>query len=177
MAKRKRPNPNQMTFDFVFEEKVDAFISAKQQILEAIEVEPQPTQQAENEFEACVEIAAAVKQAIRPTGMSREQVVDAINEYFGRSEDNASKDPPTSRKPLTIHMFNNYLSKPVDYPLPSYYLYAIHRVTGSLLPAAAIVSVEGAKVVTGLEIRQLTLGKLEDSISEMQRLRKELKKG
>ena len=74
-------------------------------------------------------------------------------------------------------MLNNYLSKPIEYPIPAYYLYAIHRITGSLLPAEVIVSAEGARVATGAEIRQMTLGKLEESISEMQRLRKELKKG
>ena len=177
MAKRNLPDPSQMTFDFVFEEKVDAYIRAKEQILEAMEETPGPSQPVESEFEACVELAAAVKRAIRPTGMSRDQVVDAINAYFGRTDEGAKADPPTCRKPLTIHMLNNYLSKPIEYPLPAYYLYAIHRVTGSLLPAEAIVSVEGAKVATGKEIRQLTLGKLEDSITEMQRLRKELKKG
>lgn len=177
MAKRTSPDPNQMTFNFMFEEKVDAYISAKQEILEVMDAEPRPSQPIENEFEACVEIAAAVKQAIRPTGMSREQLVDAINAYFGRSEEGAASDPPTCRKPLTIHMLNNYLSKPTEYPIPSYYLYAIHHVTGSLAPADAIVAAEGAKVASGTELRQMTLGKLEESIAEMQRLKKELKKG
>jgi hypothetical protein len=51
-----------------------------------------------------VEIAAAVKQAIRPTGMSREQIVDAINVYSGRTDEGAASDPPACCKPLTIHM-------------------------------------------------------------------------
>ncbi|BBO66287.1 hypothetical protein DSCA_02170 [Desulfosarcina alkanivorans] len=65
MAKRTSPDPNQMTFNFMFEEKVDAYISAKQEILEVMDAEPRPSQPVENEFEACVEIAAAVKKAIR----------------------------------------------------------------------------------------------------------------
>ena len=177
MAKRITPDPHQMTFDFNFDEKVDAYVSAKQEILEAMEVKPKPSQPVENEFEACVEIAVAIKQAIRTTKMSRDQVVDAINAYFGRTDEGAATEPPSCRKPLTIHMFNNYLSKPIEYPVPTYYLYAIHHVTGSLLPAEAIVSVEGAKVATGMEIRHMTLGKLDQSITEMQRLKKELKKG
>jgi hypothetical protein len=177
MAKRNIPDSRQMTLDFNYEEKVDTYVSAKQEILEAMDARPKPSQPVESEFEACVEIAAAIKQAIRPTGMSRDQVVDEINAYFGRTDENAAIDPPTSRKPLTIHMLNNYLSKPIEYPLPAYYLYAIHHVTGSLLPAEAIVSVEGAKVATGMEIRHMTLGKLEQSIAEMQQLKKELKKG
>jgi hypothetical protein len=177
MAKRTPPDPHQMTFDFNFDEKVDAYVSAKQEILEAMEAKPRPSQPVESEFEACVEIAAAIKQAIRPTGMSRDQLVDAINAYFGRTDEGAATEPPICRKPLTIHMLNNYLSKPLEYPLPAYYLYAVHHVTGSLLPAQAIVSVEGAKVATGMEIRHMTLGRLEQSIAEMQQLKKELKKG
>ena len=40
MAKRYRLNPNQMTFDFQFEKKVDAYISAKQEILDVIRALP-----------------------------------------------------------------------------------------------------------------------------------------
>ncbi|MBW2562091.1 MAG: hypothetical protein JRE40_14730, partial [Deltaproteobacteria bacterium] len=88
----------------------------------------------------------------------------------------AKADPPACRKPLTIHMFNNYLSKPSEYPIPVYYLYAIHRVTRSLEPAATLVAPEGARIASGGELRQMTLGKLEENMVEMRRLRKELRK-
>jgi hypothetical protein len=39
------------------------------------------------------------------------------------------------------------------------------------------VAAERAKVASGTELRQMALGKLEESIAEMQRLKKELKKG
>ncbi|WP_419657733.1 hypothetical protein Dvar_68550 [Desulfosarcina variabilis str. Montpellier] len=176
MTKRARPDPNQLNFEFRFEDKLDSYISAKQDILDAVENEQAPTLAIENEFEACVEIAAAVKRAIRQSGMSRDQVVDGINTYFGRSEAGAAEDPPVCRKPLSIHMFNNYLSKPTEYPIPAYYLYAVHHVTGSLEPAETIVSAENAKVATGAEIRQMKLGKLEQILTETQRLKRELKK-
>jgi len=174
MAKRSRPDHNQLNFEFTFEDKLDSYISAKQVMLEAIN-EPASTLAIENEFEACVEIAAAVKRAIRQSGMSRDQVVDGINTYFGRSEAGAAEDPPVCRKPLSIHMFNNYLSKPTEYPMPAYYLYAVHHVTGSLEPAETIVSAENAKVATGAEIRQMKLGKLEQILIETQRLKQEMK--
>ena len=174
MAKPSYSDPNQLKLELRYEDKVDSYISAKKEILKAIN-EPEPTLAIENEFEACVEIAAAIKRAIRLSGMSRDQVVDGINSYFGRSEAGAAEDPPVCRKPLSIHMLNNYLSKPTEYPMPAYYLYAVHHVTGSLEPAETIVSAENAKVATGAEIRQLNLGKLEQFLLEIERLKQEMK--
>jgi hypothetical protein len=175
MAKRKTPDPNQMTFEFDFEKRVDAYTEAAIQIYEALD--ERPPEPVESEFEACVEIAAAIKRCIRQTRFSRDEIVERINAYFGRTKEGAAEEPPTCRNPLTIHMLNNYLSKPISNPIPAYYLYAIHHVTGCLAPAETIVAAEGARVATGSEIRQMTLGKLEENIAEMQRLKRELKRG
>jgi len=175
MSRRKQKiDPNQRTFDFNFGEKVDQYVSAKMEIQEAMDAGP-GVAPVENEYEACIEIAAAVKRAIRPTGMSRDQVVDAVNAYFGRTAEGALADPPTCRKPLTLNMLNNYLSKPTEVPIPAYYLFAIQHITGSLAPAEALVEPTGAKVATGSEIRQMALGKLEENIAQMQKLKRELK--
>jgi hypothetical protein len=72
-------------------------------------------------------------------------------------------------------MLNNYLSKPSERPIPAYYLFAIHHVTNSLEPAKVFVEAEGAKIATGEEIRQMALGKLEDHIVEIKKLKKEIK--
>lgn len=176
MAKRSKPDPNQLTFDFDFSKKVDDYTEAAVRIHQAMDERPPLPAPCESEFEACVEIAAAIKRSIRHTGLSREQIVDGINAYFGRTKEGADADTPTCRNPLTIHMFNNYLSKPISNPIPAYYLYAIHHVTGQLDPAETIVSAEGAQVATGAEIRQMNLGKLEENIAEMQRLKRELKR-
>ena len=176
MSRRSQKlDPNQMQFDFDFSAKVDRYIETREEIEEAIEQRIQTTE-FENEFEVCVEIAATAKRAVREWGGSRDQLVDEINKFFGRSESAAKADPPTSRNPLTIHMINNYLSKPTEYPMPAYLLVAIHHVTGHLYPAEAIVGYEGAKVATGVELRHMTLGKLEESLSELTRLKRELKK-
>lgn len=173
--KDNKIDTNQLALDF--SAQVDAFVEAKADLFEAACRRPAATAAGENEMEACIEIAAAVKRTLRESGMSREQLVDGINAYFGRTDAGAEADPPICRKPLTIHMLNNYLSKPCEYPLPAYYLYAIHHVTGILEPAATIVAAEGAQVATAEEIGLLQLGKLEQTLDEMRRLRRELRGG
>jgi hypothetical protein len=168
-------DPNQQQFDFDFSDRVERYIEAREQIADAIEQGP-PALDFENEFEVCMDIAMAAKRAMREWGGSREQMVDAINAFFGRSEAGAKADPPTCRNPLTIHMLNNYLSKPTECPMPAYLLVAIHNVTGRMYPAETIVGYEGAKVATGTELRQMTLGKLEETLGEMRKLKRELGK-
>lgn len=171
---RRQPVPaNQLPFDF--EALVDEYIEVKADLVEAARGPAQPHHGAENEMEACIEIAAAIKRTLRESHLSREQLVDGINAYFGRSDEAADLDPPACRKPLTIHMLNNYLSKPCEYPIPAYYLYAIHHVTGIIEPAATIVAAAGGQVATSEEVRLLQLGKLEQTLDEMRRLRSELR--
>jgi hypothetical protein len=172
MAKRPA-SENQLPFDF--DALVDEYIEVKADLIEAAREPALPHHGAENEMEACIEIAAAIKRTLRESGMSREQLVDGINAYFGRSEEAADLDPPTCRKPLTIHMLNNYLSKPCEYPIPAYFLYAIHHVTGIIEPGATIVAAAGGQVATAEEIRLLQLGKLEETLDQLRRLRSELR--
>ena len=110
-------DPRQQEFDFT--KKVKRLNSAMASVARAIYEPPKPVVPVENEYEACIEIAVAVKQAIRASGLSREQVVDEINTYFGRTEEGAKANEPTCRRPLSIHMLNNYLSKPTEYPIPT----------------------------------------------------------
>jgi hypothetical protein len=56
-------------------------------------------------------------------------------------------------------------------------LYAIHHVTGIVEPGATIVAAEGAQVATAEEVRLLQLGRLDETIAEMQKLKKQLKGG
>ncbi|MBE0599378.1 MAG: hypothetical protein IH614_19215 [Desulfuromonadales bacterium] len=163
--------PNQLPLDFAAQ--VDTYVEARTEILEAIQ--ERPASPVDNEFEACIEIAAAVKKAVRDSGMSREQLVDAINAYFGRTEEGAEADPPTCRKPLTLNQINHYLSKPTEYPIPAYYLFALHHVTGVIEPGATIIAAAGGQVATAEEMRLLQLGKLEQTLDEMRRLRSELR--
>ncbi|BBO80205.1 hypothetical protein DSCO28_07710 [Desulfosarcina ovata subsp. sediminis] len=176
MSRRKEKiDPNQMEFEFEFGDQVDRYIEVREQIKDAIEQGP-PAIEFENEFEICAEIAVAAKRSLREWGGSRDDLVDAINAYFGRTQEGAEAIPPTCRNPLTKNMLNNYFSKPNSYPMPAYLLVAIQQVTGRMYPAEAIVGYGGAKVATGAELRQMTLGKLEENMDEMRKLKRELRR-
>lgn len=175
MSKKKSKNERQMEFDWDFPSKLEKVLDERKKIHENASVGPPKRRQTENEYDICVLLAAAVKKAVSESDLSRDQVVDSVNQYFGRNHNDAAKEAGICRKPLTIHMLNNYLSKPADYPIPGYYLFAIHHITDSLEPAKVMVEAEGAKIATGHEIRQMALGKLEEHIVEINRLKKELK--
>ncbi len=170
----KKIDPNQNTFDFTWRRQVDRYTESLENVHEAMAVN-QPNS-AGNDFEACIEIAAACQKAIRESGLSREQVVDKINEYFGRTDEGADTDPPECLKPLSLHMFNHYLSKPTEYRIPAYMLIALHRVTRSLEPARVIVAHEGADVANAQQRREMALGKLEMTMKEMRQLKNELRR-
>lgn len=165
--RRKFLDDLQAQFDF------DSPIEAYQQLREelAVVAPPAPVDYAGGYEECCNEIAVAVKKAIRQSGLSREEAVDAVNEFFHWPKDG------DGRERLTIHMLNNYLCRPDSYNMPIPYLHAIQRVTGSLEPLITLAELEGAQVVTGDEIRKLSLGKIDDAINELQRLKKTFRPG
>ena len=138
-------------------------VEARERVYEAASAEVSDGRDIGSRAEACVEIAAAAKRGIRESGLSREQVVDLVNEYFG------------DRK-LSIHMLNHHLSKPSQYPLPAHLIFALQDVTGSLEIIRALAAAAGAQVVSREEVRLMNLGKLEQMITEMQRLKREIKR-
>ncbi|BCS94587.1 hypothetical protein DSLASN_02190 [Desulfoluna limicola] len=172
--RREKLDPSQRIIDFTWGQQVDRYVEERQDIQAAIE-QPRTPSDYENEFEYGFELATAIKKAIRQSGLSREQVVDEINAFFDRSHEGAKTDPPSCRNPLTINMLNKYICKPDEAPIPAYYLVALMFVTGSLEPARALVEPMGAQVVDEEDVKQLTLGKIDQNISELQRLKKELR--
>ena len=172
--RREKIDPRQMEFDWDFPSKLEKVLHEREELKDRVIEGPPKFKKTENEFELCVLLAAGIQRAITKSGLSREQMVDEINTYFGRTEEEAVKDEPICRKLLTIHMLNHYLSKPAEYPIPAYYLFAIHHITESLEPAGVFVEAEGARIATGAEIRQLNIGKLEEHIIEIKKLKKEL---
>jgi len=176
MSKRKQKiDSNQMEFDWDFPSKLEKVLQDRAELHKKIISGPPKIRQTENEYDLCVLLAAGVKKAINESDLSRDQVVDGINDYFGRNHEDAAKEEGICRNPLTIHMLNNYLSKPAECPMPGYYLFAIHHITDSLEPAKVFVEAEGAKIATGGEIRQMAIGKLEEHLIEIKKLKKELK--
>lgn len=172
--KKNKLDPNQRLLDFKWERRVTNLVSETRRIQDAIE--ERPASRVENDFEACIAVAAAAKRAIDHSGLSREQAVDRINRYFGRSDAGAKGDSPTCFKPLTKHMMDKYLSQPTEYKFPAYLLYALHHVTDSLEPARMLVEAEGGAVVTAAEKKRLQLVQLQDYMGEAKRLEGELKK-
>lgn len=171
--RRKKIDPNQSELDF--DSPINEYRKLRENILSGSRAN---AVQAENYDEACIEIAAAIKRMLRESGMSREEVVDAINEYFGWSPPPAPSrvgGEKTKAKPLSIHMFNHYLSKPAEYPMPTVYVFAIHHITRSLEVARLLAEAEEGRVVSKGEVRELALGKLDNAIQEMQRLKKEFR--
>ena len=72
-------------------------------------------------------------------------------------------------------MMYNYLSKPIEYPMPAVVLYAAMHVTGSLTPAAVFVDSMGGQIATREEVRMMALGKINANIEELKKLEKTLK--
>ena len=160
--KGKRIDPNQLVFDF--DQKIAQYQALKTEILDG--KNRAQAKQIESHEEVCIQIAAAIKRSIRFSGFSRDQMVDEINQYFGW----------TGKKTITIHMLNHYLSKPAQYPIPAFYLFAIQHITGALDPTMTLAEAEDARVISGDEVRQMAMGKLDDALKEIRRLKKELGK-
>ncbi|MBN2427120.1 MAG: hypothetical protein JXK94_02160 [Deltaproteobacteria bacterium] len=175
MAKKNQKiSDSQMSLDF--SAQIDSYIEERIELTKSIS-QTKPRIEPESEFELCIEVASVIKQSIRASGLSRAQVVDAINLFFGRTEAGAEADPPTCRRPLTIHQLNKYLSSPIEHAIPLYFAFALQDVTKSMEPAATIIAAAGGQVATAEEIRLLNLGKIEKGMDELRRLRNELKGG
>ena len=164
--KRKKKDPNQKLLPFG--DRVEAHFREKEQILDSIHT-ARPSKQIENYDEACIELAAAIKKAIRQSGMGREEAVAGINTYFGWTEGNNGKR-------LSIHMLNHYLSKPVQYPIPGAMIYAIQHVTGSLEPCRSFAETEEGDVISKNEKDELLFGKADLLATEVGKIKKELRK-
>ena len=172
--RREKIDPRQMEFDWDFPSKLEKVLHEREELKDRVIEGPPKLMKTENEFELCVLLAAGIKRAIDESGLGRKQIPGLINDYFGRTEDGVKEDTPSCRNPMTLNMLNNYLSKPAECPIPAYYLFAIHHITDSLEPARVMVEMEGARIATGSEIRQLNIGKLEEHIIEIKKLKKEL---
>ena len=162
--KNKKIDPTQGS---LFEERVITHLKEKQALLESIGQAHEP-RTLESYEEACIELAASIKRAIRRWGGSREQLVDQVNQYFAW---------PAGGKGLSIHMLNHYLSKPTEYPIPAPLLFAIQHITASLEPCRCLAEAEGGDVISKEDKQNLMLGKMEKAVWELTRLKRELKNG
>lgn len=130
----------------------------------------------DNDIAACYAVANACKRSIQRSGLSRDEMVDLINKYWNRSSEGADSDPPECLKPLTISMFNNYLSKPAQYRIPAIYVIAIEAITKNLEISRLFVDAQGGQVINAAEAQQLKLAQVQQTMNELSRHEKELKK-
>jgi len=157
-----------------FGERVISHLVETEEILAEI-CTHKPPQEIENYEDACMALAMAIKTAIKESGDSRAEVADKINQYFGwpcAKEMEALKDKGEDKgvKHLSVHMFNHYLSKPAEYPIPGYIIYAIQNVTESLAPCRSFAEAEGGEVVSMAEREILSVGKLFETKVQVNRL-------
>jgi len=163
--KKKKIDLNQKQLPFG--DRVEAYFEEKKSLLDTIHDSSQP-KQIESYAEACLELAGAIKTALRKSGMSRNAVVDGINQYFGVTEKSA--------RSLSIHMFNHYLSKPAQYPIPGAIVYAVQYVTGSMAPCRSFAELAGGDVISKNEKDELLFGKVDGLANEVNKVKKELRK-
>jgi hypothetical protein len=172
---RKFVIPQQMSLPFGIEKQVKDVVKSTQELQDTFY--KSQTFMTTNDFEACIAVASATKQAISETGLSREQVVDRINKYFGRTKKGCKGDNPICFKLLTISMLNNYLGKPLEYKLPAYLIFAFNEVTKSLIIPETFVKMMGGEVLRAEEVKSHTLIKIQKNIDELGKLKKQLAKG
>ncbi len=168
-------DPNQMLLDLQFKKKFNSFLEATKEMYEPLEIKKDSEFLEHNDLAACFCVASSIKKSIRQSGYSRAEIVDLINEYFNRTEKGATEEPPACLKPLTISMFDSYLSKPTQYRIPAYYLFAIQSVCNTLDPSKIFVEAMGGEVITSEESQQLTIAKVQDAQRKLKVLEKELK--
>lgn len=177
MSPRRVPDPNQLEIDFC--QQIDQFCEYTKAIAERAQAPAQlPTDEPvkESKAELYVELAAACKQAIRDSGLSREEVLERINEYYSVSDDAEGSDGSESSRPTSIHVFNNHLSKPHECRMPTWLLLGIIVATDNLTPLDVLASRRGATVISANERAELLVGKLEQHLKEGAAIKRQLSK-
>lgn len=177
MSKRKNCLDDGQLSIFDYDVKIEEYISLKSEILSR----PTAPAREPNDWEGdCFAVASSIKKALHESGIARKEMPDLVNKNYGWPTIEEYKKLSSSKKKglkhLSLEMFNHYLSKPTEYPIPSYYLFAIQSVTKSLEPCRSFAEAVDARVISGDEVRALTLGKLDKTILEMRNLQKELRK-
>jgi hypothetical protein len=157
----------------LFSEQIEKFAEVTREVMESTELQaghPASRHEINTEDELYVEIAAACKAAIKQSGMSREQVLDKVNEYLKRNGHVSEK------RAVSIHVFNNHLSKPGECPMRLAMMHAICRATRDFRPYRVLIADLGGRVVTQEELACLQLGKLQFHSREIAKVRRALTK-
>lgn len=156
MTRRKYVDERQIGLDF--DREVDEAIEVMSQLAKGhVEITAEPDEDEPIDCDSFyILIAEACKDAIRGTGLSREQMVDAINTSFAFSESEGTANP------ITIHLLNNYLSKPTLNRMPLHVLKAICGITANHGPLDVFVRRLGLSIITEVESIHTDMGKLDE---------------
>jgi hypothetical protein len=166
MTKRGKFSDNsQMAIDF--DQPIERYARLREELISDPPPQIEAREYAWEEY--CLEVAVAAKRAIRDSGLSRPQFVDAINRFFGWpiEGEGSGRD-----KRMTLAMLQNHLCKPAAYPFDVPLIHAIVRISGSLEPLSAMAGTEGCQLLTRDEAKLLALGKIDNALAELQRIKK-----
>lgn len=156
MTRKRFIDERQIGLDF--DREVDEAIEVMSQLAKGhVEIAHEPEEDEPIDCDSFyILMAEACKDAIRGTGLSREQIVDAINTRLTFSDSEGTANP------ITIHLLNNYLSKPTLNRMPLHILKAICGITANHGPIDVFVRRLGLSVITDIESMHTELGKLDE---------------
>lgn len=127
----------------------------------------------EDEFELCQEIASNLGREIKNSGLSRDEFVDRVNEFFGRTEERYQLK--ACRKPLTRADVDKWISDFKIRPIDSYYLYAFQHILDFGV-VNTIVGAVGGQVVSQEDRRLLALARIGELEARIRDAKKTLRK-
>ncbi|OQX50296.1 hypothetical protein B5M47_03965 [candidate division CPR3 bacterium 4484_211] len=110
-------------------------------------------------------VKAAIKQAIKGCGLSREQIVDEMNR-LAKIENIHVK--------VSLSLLDKWVAQEATHIIPWKVLPIFCRVTGSILPLQALVAPLGATVITGKDLKLLEWAKVEIKRRELSRKTRQL---
>lgn len=146
--------------------------TANQKLKEIIKTHP-ARPGVEDEYEICLEVAVALKQEIRDSGLSRDEFAEEVNVFFGRTDERHKLDE--CRKPLTGGDVDKMISDSKTRPIHCYYLFAFQHVLGFGI-TNTIVGAKGGHIVSQEDRRLLALAQIGELESKMRDAKKTLTK-
>ncbi|MCP3942192.1 MAG: hypothetical protein GY710_12000 [Desulfobacteraceae bacterium] len=181
MGKKKDQFKGQLTlpgFDGTYKQAVNNVYKEYKKVDQALQdiIQVGPDRPAiENEFELCQELAIALKQELRESGMSRDQFCDGVNEFLGRTEKDYAQNPPLCRKPLTKTSVDKMISDPTNYLIHAYHLFAFQHVLKGFGITNTIIAAKGGRVMSEEDQKLFTRAKIGELKTQLMQFEKELR--
>ena len=118
-------------------------------------------------------ISEAMWQAAKESPMSREQIVDRMNEI---ARNQGKKLTGGNAKTLSVSLFEKWLN-PAEMHSPSHYALGVFvRVTGNTAPLEAQTAPHGYRVITDFDAKILRMKQIEIQRARLAKEERELKR-